>query len=427
LFLFCFQKLFEFGLRRAQGPDGGISASRYSILGGFDGTSNVLAGSLFGVIPSGTMAHSFVTSFNASDRNQLSKKSLRRRKASKKKGGEEEEEEVAFLELVEKCREELGFTYTNYEELLAFTAYALAYPENQLVLIDTYDTLNSGVLNFLITALALHRCGYRAKGIRLDSGDMAWLSKESRSLFKKTGERFGIDYFENFTIVASSDLSEKSILALRHSGHQIDVFGVGTDIATCKTQPALGGVYKLVELEGQPRMKLSEDLVKVTLPGRKDTYRLYDKNNTPIFDVMTLASEGKKEGEVEEEEDGGGRGGGCNGSSTQKKDVKLEVPEVGKRILCRHLYQETKRAWVTPSRVEKLMKLVWDGNKGGIQLETLPTLKELQSRVKVQMKGMREDHLRSNHPTPYKVSATTDLYEEVHRMWLQIAPVREMM
>jgi len=155
--------LFEFGLRRAQGPDGGVSASRYAYLGGFDGTSNVLAGHLFGIPIKGTHAHSFVTSFSSPD-------DLKAREITDTKGAKHD-----FWQAVQKARTDFALkSSTNEGELVAFTAYAISFPNGFLALVDSYDTLKSGVLNFLIVGLALHRLGYQAQGIRLDSGDLSF-------------------------------------------------------------------------------------------------------------------------------------------------------------------------------------------------------------------------------------------------------------
>eukprot|EP01029_Cantina_marsupialis_P023192 TRINITY_DN5741_c0_g1_i2.p1 TRINITY_DN5741_c0_g1~~TRINITY_DN5741_c0_g1_i2.p1 ORF type:complete len:327 (+),score=84.38 TRINITY_DN5741_c0_g1_i2:62-1042(+) len=161
--------LMEFGLRRAQGPDGAISAARYSYIAGFDGTSNVLAGSCFGIPIFGTHAHSFVTSYTCLE--EITNRQLKSADGSK---------EVDFVEMCLKIREETGARTTNTSELAAFIAYALAFPTGFLALVDTYDTLQSGVPNTLVVALALHRLGYVPTGIRLDSGDLAYLSKETR-------------------------------------------------------------------------------------------------------------------------------------------------------------------------------------------------------------------------------------------------------
>merc|ERR1712216_109227 len=163
-------------------------------------------------------------------------------------------------------REEMKLGETNDGELIAFTTYALSFPNGFLALVDTYDTLYSGVPNFLCVALALDSLGYKAKGIRLDSGDLAYLSKQARKMFVTCADKYGLDYFKSFTIVASNSINENVLQSLNEQGHEIDAYGIGTNLVTCQKQPALGMVYKLVEVNGVPRIKLSQDIVKVTIP-----------------------------------------------------------------------------------------------------------------------------------------------------------------
>lgn len=368
--------LVEFGLRRAQGPDGGVSASRYCYLGGFDATSNVLAGRLFGIPVRGTHAHAFVSSFlGLNDLNDVTITSSSGEKAD-------------FVEMVMSCRRELGFVHTNEGELASFIAYAQAFPASFLALVDTYDTLRSGVPNFLAVALALHRLGYRPIGIRLDSGDLAFLSRAARKLFREVSERMSVP-FERLAIMASNDLDEATLLSLNQQGHEIDAFGIGTNLVTCETQPALGCVYKLVEVNGQPRIKLSQDLTKVTIPGRKEAFRLIGVEGLALVDLLIQAGE--------------------------------EAPRPGQRILCRHPFAEAKRAYVTPSQVIRLHQCVWDG-----KAIPLPSLDEAREHLRQQLATMRQDHLRPLNPTPYKVSVSDRLYEFVHRLWMQEAPIAEV-
>ena len=144
--------------------------------------------------------------------------------------------------------------------------YALSFPDNFLALIDTYDTCKSGLLHFIVVALALHELGFQAKGVRLDSGDLAYLSKECRRVLTAAAEEFkdaGGALFHKAIIVASNDINEEVLLSLHNQGHAIDAFGIGTHLVTCQAQPALGCVYKLVEIEGSARIKLSQDIAKV--------------------------------------------------------------------------------------------------------------------------------------------------------------------
>lgn len=377
------KSLLEFGLRRAQGPDGAMSASRYAYMGGLDGTSNVKASALFGIPAQGTHAHSFVSSF-------ISLSDLEDRKLLDISAGEGKEVEKDFVEKVLQYRSKLNRSNTNQGELAAFIAYAQAYPKSFLALIDTYDTLDSGLWNFIAVALALHDFGYHARGIRLDSGDLAYLSKESRKAFVRVSEQFNIPYFAKLTIVASNDLSEQVLWSLKEQGHEVDCFAIGTHLVTCKTQPALGCVYKLVQVNHQPRIKVSQDAVKVTIPGRKEAYRLFNATGEPVLDLLI-------------------------GSGTTP-------PVPMKRILCRHPFDANKRVYVTPSKVVPLHSCWYDGDL----TKPFPSLSDVRNRVAEQLKSFREDHLRRLNPTPYKLSVTSDLYTFMHDLWLAETPIAEI-
>jgi nicotinate phosphoribosyltransferase len=368
--------LLEFGLRRAQGPDGGLSASRYSYIGGFDATSNMLAGRLFGIPVKGTHAHSFVSSFSGLD-------DIGDRTITDKSG-----RVVDFVDLVLECRQTLGFTNTNDDELAAFIVYARSFPAGFLALVDTYDTLKSGVPNFLTVAMALHRLGYKPLGIRLDSGDLAFLSKATKRMFQRVSEEHSLP-FSGLSITASNDIDEATLLSLSQQGHEIDSFGIGTRLVTCEAQPALGCVYKLVEVNGQPRIKLSQDVAKVTIPGRKRCYRLVGVEGHALVDLMMQEGEG--------------------------------APTPGSPVLCRHPFSEAKRAYVNPSQVIALHQNVWDG-----QIVSLPGLEETRAYVAEQIEAVRDDHLRPLNPTPYKVSVSDRLYSFVHDLWMQEAPIEEI-
>ncbi|MGQ9858391.1 MAG: nicotinate phosphoribosyltransferase [Thermodesulfobacteriota bacterium] len=229
----------DFGLRRAHGPNGGLMASRAAYIGGVEGTSNVLAGRLYGIPIRGTHAHSWVESFPT--------------------------------------------------ELDAFRAYARVYPHACLLLVDTYDTLRSGVPNAIKVAQELAASGHRLKGIRLDSGDLAYLSKEARRMLDEAG-------FQDASIVASSDLDEWLVESLRRQGARIDIWGVGTRLVTSYTSPALGGVYKLTALDEDgrrmsPKIKRSDNPDKITNPGVKKVVRMYDPSGQMRGDVIFLEEE----------------------------------------------------------------------------------------------------------------------------------------
>ncbi|KAL0922826.1 hypothetical protein M5K25_006850 [Dendrobium thyrsiflorum] len=170
---------------------------------------------------------------------------------------------------------------------------------------------------------------YKATGIRLDSGDLAYLSIESRKYFRVIEKEFCVPGFGNLLITASNDLNEETIDALNKQGHEVDAFGIGTYLVTCYSQAALGCVFKLVEINGQPRIKLSEDVSKVTIPCKKRCYRLYGREGYALLDLMTGENEAP--------------------------------PKEGERILCRHPFSESKRAYVVPHRVEELLKCYWSG------------------------------------------------------------------
>lgn len=310
------KNLIEFGTRRAQGPDGAMSATRYAYIGGFDATSNVRAGLQFNIPISGTHAHAFVTSFTSL--NEINRRTLKRKKVephlkpqhpasthsntnsnnstptskhpsdnnNDHKQQSDNHEDDDFVASVLRYRKELKRTSTHQGELAAFISYALAFPDGYLALLDTYDTLESGIWNFIVVALALCEFGYTPKGVRLDSGDLAYLSRECRKIFIKVGDMYHIPTLAKMTIVASNDISEQVLFALKEQGHEIDSFGIGTHLVTCKTQPALGCVYKLTQVNDQPRMKLSNDSNKITIPGRKEAYRLHNAADEPVLDLL---------------------------------------------------------------------------------------------------------------------------------------------
>ncbi|KAH7663610.1 Nicotinate phosphoribosyltransferase family protein [Dioscorea alata] len=384
--------LLEFGLRRAQGPDGGISASRYCYMGGFDATSNVAAGKLFGIPLRGTHSHAFVSSFMCLD--EITDKALRSQDGSRTCED--------FVGLVQSWLHKLQladslsgfFGETNQSELAAFISYALALPHNFLALVDTYDVMRSGVPNFCAVALALNDLGYKASGIRLDSGDLAYLSIQARKFFCMVEKEFGAPGFGKMLVTASNDLNEETIDALNKQGHEVDAFGIGTYLVTCYAQAALGCVFKLVEINNQPRIKLSEDITKVSIPRKKQCFRLYGKEGYALVDIMI------GEDEI--------------------------PPKVGERILCRNPFNESKRAYVAPQRVEELLKCYWPGDSHKPR-EVLPSLSEMRGLCMQHLDQMRPDHMRRLNPTPYKVSVSAKLYDFIHFLWLSEAPVGELL
>ncbi len=240
--------IMEFGLRRAQGPDAGTYGARAAVIGGCIGTSNVLCGQLFDVPVKGTHAHSWIMSFP--------------------------------------------------DEYTAFKTYADMYPSACILLVDTYDTLKSGVPNAIRVFQEMRDAGVKLSyyGIRLDSGDLAYLSKKARKMLDEAG-------FPDAVISASNDLDEYLIDSLKVQGAAITSWGVGTNLITSKDWPAFGGVYKLAAIMGEdgkfiPKIKLSENSEKVTNPGNKTIYRIYDKETGKIkADLICLVDEEFSENE----------------------------------------------------------------------------------------------------------------------------------
>lgn len=384
----------EFGLRRAQGPDGGCSASKYSYVGGFVATSNVQAGKIFGVPIAGTHAHAFVQSF-VSLEDVKEKLTIRVSSASG--------EEKLFVPLVLEYRQKLlarvsSSSTTNNGELAAFCAYACAFPQSCLCLIDTYDTLHSGIINFVAVALALDDFGYTPKGIRLDSGDLASLSLACRAYFDEIGKEFQRNFFDQLSIVVSNDINEAVLNNLQRTPHAITTYGIGTNLVTCQAQPALGCVYKLVEWKGQPRIKLSQDLIKVTLPGRKAAYRLYGKNGIPLADLLVKAHE--------------------------------PPPQAGVAMVCRNPFSKTgtqqQRLKVTPNTVLPLHSTVW--NKGPVgEASAPPSLQSSRSFVKDQLESFADTGITDyKSEISYPVLISTVLYDYLMQLWEKEAPMKEL-
>lgn len=258
------KKCIEFGIRRAQGPDGGLTASAYAFLGGFAGTSNMKASQIYGIPCYGTMSHAFITSFTSLE--QVSPFQLNG---------------VDVVQRTLEVRDAFGWK-THDGELAAFLAYVKCFSGNFKALIDTYDTLKSGMLNTIIVGKVLIEAGIGNVGVRLDSGDLCELSKQCRKLWNQHVPGHA------FTILASDDLHEERLVEMERNLSEIDVYAIGTNIATCKKQPALGLVCKLTEINKQPKMKFSADLEKTTLPGSKLIYRVWTDSAPASFDVIAL-------------------------------------------------------------------------------------------------------------------------------------------
>lgn len=312
----------EFGLRRAQGADAGVYGARAAMIGGCVGTSNVYAGKLFHVPVSGTMAHSWVMNFPS--------------------------------------------------EVEAFRAYAECFPDNCLLLVDTYDTLRSGVPNAITVFRELQEKGYEPKGIRLDSGDLAYLSKKAREMLDEAG-------FENAIICASGDLDETLIRSLKEQGARIDTWGVGTKLITSADMPALGGVYKLAAVyeNGKeiPKIKLSDTTEKITNPGVKEVLRIYDAaTDKAIADYIVRAG---------------------------------ERVDTSKPLTIFHPVDTWKRMTIENFRVRDLRE---DLFRGGKRVAPERTLAEIAAYRKSEMPRFWEEYLRQDMPHIYKVDLSDALY-----------------
>lgn len=389
-------KLLEFGLRRAQGPDGGFSASRYSHIGGFDATSNLLAGKEFGIPVCGTLSHAFIMAYFGSPKLSRQAESEHKFLLNKKSGRLENftqyclEVEEDFIHKNILGRKSQIENTSEPSELKAFIIFAWAFPNMFLALVDTYDVIRSGLINFCIVAIALLQFGYKPLGIRIDSGDLAYLSRYSRNFFNKAAAVFDLKEFNEFEIVASNDINEETINSLNDQKHAITSLGIGTHLVTCQSQPALGCVYKLVQTNDTPCMKLSSTPEKVTIPCKKSAFRLYGKDGNALLDLLIMDSEPK--------------------------------PVPGKRILCRHPFVAEKRCYVTPSRVEPLLCLWWDG----APTQTLPKLVEIRTHCFDSLGYLTEDIKRSLNPTPYKVSVSEVLFNLLNELKLNLTPIGEL-
>ena len=266
----------DFGLRRAQGPNAGLKGARAAFIGGCRGTSNVDAGRKYGIPVSGTQAHSWVMVFP--------------------------------------------------KELDAFRAYAASFPENTTLLIDTYDVLQ-GARNAVVVAKELEAAGHRLNAVRIDSGDLADLSKDVRAILDSEG----LGYVK---IIATSDLNEYKIAELVAKKARIDSYGVGTELITGKPVAALPGVYKLVQIDDRPVIKLSR--AKVTYPGIKQVYRLTDNQGNYKEDLLALLDEKVQdclEGESKDR---------VLGNDLNAVPLLCQVISRGTRVVARKSIHETK-------------------------------------------------------------------------------------
>ncbi len=313
----------EFGLRRAQGPDAGIYGARAAIIGGCNGTSNVLTGQMFNIPVKGTHAHSWVMSFPT--------------------------------------------------ELDAFRAFARVYPDTCLLLVDTYDSVQ-GIKNAITVFNELKAHGHRPVGIRLDSGDLAYLSKLARRMLDEAG-------FTDAIVMASGDVDEYLLESLNNQGAKIDVYGVGTKLITSEDMPSLGGVYKIsaIEKDGklEPRMKISDSIVKVTNPGFKSLYRLYDKKSgMAVAGLITL------------------------------KDEKL-----GKPLTITHETERWKSTTLDDYECRCMLYKIFDGGKN---IYRSPSLDEIVKFAESEKAKFWDEYKRIDKPQIYKVNLSDKLYKLKH-------------
>jgi nicotinate phosphoribosyltransferase len=312
--------LLEFGLRRAQGFDGAMSASKAAFIGGADATSNTLAGKVYGIPVRGSMAHSWIMAFDS--------------------------------------------------ELLAFRKFTELYPDSTILLIDTYDTLGSGIENAITVGLEQKKKG-KSISIRLDSGDLFYLSREIRKRLDNAG-------LEDTKIVVSNDLNEEIIHQLITDGAKIDIWGVGTHLITGATEAAFGGVYKLSakKIDGSfmPTIKVSNNAAKTTNPGIKQVYRFFNKDGSAAADLIALEEE--------------------------------VIPEDRPYTFYHPMYFHDKFTLADYGRVKLMLSLKM---KDGKRLNGMPSIKDLQKRVKTNLKDFDTSYKRIINPHIYKVSLSEKL------------------
>jgi len=316
------RQVIEMGARRAQGSDGAILGARAAYIGGTTGTSCTIAGSFYGVPTLGTMAHSWVQSFD-----------------------------------------------NEYE---AFSKYAKLYPNNCVLLVDTYDTLKSGMPNAIKVFKEIEDSSYKPGAIRIDSGDAAYLSKEARKMLDAEG-------LEKTRIIVSNSLDEYTIKDLLIQKAPIDAFGVGERLITSKTEPVFGGVYKLVALEKDgvmmPKIKISNNPEKVTTPGIKQVYRLFDKkDDKAIADVVTMFDE----------------------VIDDSKPYTIFDPT--------HTWKQKE---VTGFYAVKLLKPIF---LKGDRIYKKPTLEEIRDHVKAEVGKLWDESLRLERPHKYYVDLSEKLW-----------------
>ena len=311
--------LLDMGLRRAHAT-GGYYASRAAAIGGFDSTSNVKAAEDYDIPSSGTMAHSFIQSYG--------------------------------------------------DELQAFRDFAKYRPEKCVLLVDTYNTLKSGLPNAITVAKEMEERGDQLLGVRLDSGDLSYLAKKTRKILDEAD----LGYVK---IVASNQLDEYVIKSLKDQGGPIDIFGVGTNLVTGKPDAALDGVYKLSEYNGDPRLKLSENIIKVSLPYKKQVFRMWDKN------------------------------GMFYGADAVARVTEDHVEEMV------HPYDSTKSLNLNRFEHEALLIKVMEQGK---KVEPTRSVSEIAEYSKMRLSKLPEEYKRFQNPHIYKIGLSSSLRQERDRL-----------
>ncbi|MCL2818700.1 MAG: nicotinate phosphoribosyltransferase [Actinomycetia bacterium] len=346
-------EVLEFGLRRSQGPDGGLMASRSAYVGGVDATSNVKAGMLFGIPVAGTHAHSWIMSFDS--------------------------------------------------ELEAFRAYVETSTNNAVLLVDTYDTLE-GVRNAITVGREMEDRGQRLFGIRIDSGDLAWLSIQARAMLDEAG----LDYVK---IVASNSLDEYTVRSLKDEGARVDIWGVGTSMVTGGDQSALDGVYKMNAIEDaagnwSPRMKISDQIAKATLPGILGVRRFYDEaglmNGDMIYSALSAAYH-----------DGGNAV--LKQSSASPAELRAVTPPVmlsaleDNAVMVDPADATRSKSFKKRTPYEELLVPVM---REGKIIGEVPTLTDARARLAADLAKLDDSHKRFLRPHRYPVGIEQSLADE---------------
>lgn len=307
--------LSDFGMRRAQGF-GAILASRAAVIGGFDSTSNVYAAERYGLKCEGTMAHSFIQCYG--------------------------------------------------DELTAFRKFAETQPDKSVFLVDTYNTLQSGIPNAIKVAKEMEANGHRLRGIRLDSGDLSFFARRARKMLDDAG-------LEYVKIAASNQLDEYVVRSLRHQKAPIDIFGIGTSLVTGHPDGALDGVYKLVMADNEPRIKVSENIKKVTLPGKKQVFRLLNADGS-FFGADAIAQ-----------------------ADEQSPEVLI------------HPFESHKRMSVMGIQSESLLKPVMEN---GESINRMDDVAEIKNYATQHLDQLPPEYKRFENPHTYKVGIS----EKIHNM-----------